>query len=36
MRIFGFSLTSILILIGIFWLGTKFPNAFGSLPVLGK
>ena len=36
MRIFGLSLTSILILVLIFWLGTKFPNAFGHLPLLGK
>jgi hypothetical protein len=36
MRIFGLSLTSILILVLFFWLGTKFPNAFGGLPILGK
>lgn len=36
MRIFGLSLTSILILVLFFWLGTKFSGAFGSLPILGK
>jgi len=36
MRIFGFSITSLLILLFIFWVGTRFPNAFGSLPILGK
>jgi hypothetical protein len=36
MKIFGFSLTTILVLMLFFWLGTRFPNAFGSLPVIGK
>jgi hypothetical protein len=36
MKIFGLSLTSLFILLGFFWLGTRFPNAFGSLPLLGK
>ena len=36
MKIFGFSITSIIVLMLFFWLGTRFPNAFGSLPLLGK
>lgn len=36
MRFFGLSLTSVLILGLFFWLGTKFPNVFGGLPILGK
>ena len=36
MKIFGISLTSILILLLFFWMGTRFPNVFGSLPLLGK
>lgn len=36
MKIFGFSLTTIFVLMLFFWVGTRFPNAFGSLPILGK
>lgn len=36
MRIFGVSVTTIVVLVAVFWLGTRFPNAFGSLPLLGK
>jgi hypothetical protein len=36
MKVFGLSLTSILILVFIFWLGTRFPDAFGNLPLLGR
>lgn len=27
MKIFGFSLTSLLLLFAVFWLGTRYPNA---------
>jgi hypothetical protein len=36
MKIFGFSLTSLLVLLLFFWMGTRFPNTFGSLPILGR
>lgn len=36
MKVFGFSFTTILVLILVFWIGTRFPNAFGNIPVLGK
>ena len=36
MKIFGISLTTLFVLVGFFWLGTKFPNTFGNLPVIGK
>lgn len=36
MKIFGLSLFAILVYVFVFWLGTRFPNAFGSLPVIGK
>lgn len=36
MKILGFSLTSLLILLAFFWAGTKFPNTFGNIPILGK
>ncbi len=28
MKIFGLSLTTIAILVAVFWVGTRFPNAF--------
>jgi len=36
MRIFGLSLTSLFILFLFFWLGTKFPNTFGNIPIIGR
>jgi hypothetical protein len=36
MRIFGFSLTTILVLLVVFYLGTRFPNAFNKVPIVGN
>jgi len=36
MRILGFSIVTLFWLFFFFWLGTRFPNSFGSLPVIGK
>jgi len=35
MRILGFSLMSLLWLLFFFWLGTRFPNAFSRVPIIG-
>ena len=35
MKILGFSMTTIVFLVFVFWAGTKFPNAFSRVPVLG-
>ncbi len=35
MKVMGFSVTTILVLVAVFWLGTKFPNTFARVPVLG-
>jgi hypothetical protein len=35
MRIFGIAIPLFVVLIIFFWLGTKFPNTFRGLPVVG-
>lgn len=36
MKIFGFSLVTILIVLAAFVIGTKYPNALKGLPVIGS
>jgi len=36
MKIFGFSLITIVIIFAAFVIGTKFPNALSGVPVIGN